>query len=93
MLTKVKLIHIKFDNLIASCGASIDEKILTKVAPIKGYKGGLLIEFWLAAKGAIMELLETISITMLTFSDSAGIQGELPTRPVKTHTIASIRNK
>jgi hypothetical protein len=44
MLTKVKLIHIKFDNLIASCGASIDEKILTKVAPIKGYKGGLLIE-------------------------------------------------
>ena len=44
MLTKVKLIHIKFDNLIASCVASIDEKILTKVSPIKGYKGGLLIE-------------------------------------------------
>ena len=44
MLTIVKLIHIKFDNLIASCGASIDEKIFTKVAPMKGYKGGLLIE-------------------------------------------------
>jgi hypothetical protein len=42
MLTKVKLIHIKFDNLIASCGASIDEKILTKVAPIKGYKGWII---------------------------------------------------
>ena len=44
ILTKVKLIHIKFDNRIASCGARMDEKILTKVAPMKGYKGELLIE-------------------------------------------------
>ena len=42
ILNKVKLIHIKFDNLIASCGASIDEKILTNVAPMKGYKGWII---------------------------------------------------